>query len=180
VRQAHPQEQTRTQRAPAEVANNRQFPRENSTGGVTAGFSVEPGEPKGHRPVRQFWLFWVPLIRGGAAAALTRSSAALPRARCYQAYSLKSRVPMDHGTKQSDHPPKRSVAERYWGYCPAVVPKALTVSIRAAVLPRRSTSALFMRRSKKGAEGRLTFCPRALFVFEDSRCEGYCLAVPRD
>jgi hypothetical protein len=57
----------------------------------------------------------VTLTRGGAAAALARSAAALPRAICCQAYSLKSRVMMDRGTKQSDFPPNRSFVERYWG-----------------------------------------------------------------
>jgi hypothetical protein len=40
-------------------------------------------------------VFVVQLTRGGAAAAHARSSAALPRAICCQAYSLKSRVPVE-------------------------------------------------------------------------------------
>jgi hypothetical protein len=59
---------------------------------VTAGFSVEPSEPKGHRPVRPFGVFVVQLTRGGASGTAARSAAALPRAIRCQAYSLKSRV----------------------------------------------------------------------------------------
>ena len=40
-------------------------------------------------------VFVVQITRGGAAAAHARSSAALPRAICCQAYSLKSRVPVE-------------------------------------------------------------------------------------
>jgi hypothetical protein len=40
-------------------------------------------------------VFVVQLTRGGAAGTHARSSAALPRAICGQAYSLKSRVPVE-------------------------------------------------------------------------------------
>ena len=47
-------------------------------------------------------VFVVQLTRGGAAGTHARSSAALPRAICYQAYSLQSRVPMECGAKESN------------------------------------------------------------------------------
>jgi hypothetical protein len=62
--------------------------------GFSAGFCVEPSEPKGHRPVR-------------AAGTHARSSAALPRAICCQAYSLKSRVPVERGAGGGDWQPAK-------------------------------------------------------------------------
>jgi hypothetical protein len=47
----------------------------------------------------------VQLTRGGAAGTHARSSAALPRAICCQAYSLKSRVPVERGGKESNRHP---------------------------------------------------------------------------
>ena len=44
-------------------------------------------------------VFVVQLTRGGASGTLARSAAALPRAICYQAYSLKRWVTMDRGIK---------------------------------------------------------------------------------
>ncbi len=52
-------------------------------------------------------VFVVQITRGGAAAAHARSSAALPRAICCQAYSLKSRVPVERGAGAGDRQPKK-------------------------------------------------------------------------
>jgi hypothetical protein len=73
--------------------------------GFQAGFCVEPSEPKGHRPVRPSWFSLYQLTRGGAAATHARSSAALPRAIYCQAYSLKSRVPVERRADGGDRQP---------------------------------------------------------------------------
>jgi hypothetical protein len=44
-------------------------------------------------------VFVVQITRGGAAGTHARSSAALPRAICCQAYSLKSRVPVERSAR---------------------------------------------------------------------------------
>jgi hypothetical protein len=52
-------------------------------------------------------VFVVQITRGGAAAAHASSSAALPRAICCQAYSLKSRVPVERGAGGGDRQPAK-------------------------------------------------------------------------
>ena len=52
-------------------------------------------------------VFVVQLTRGGAAGTHARSSAALPGAKCCQAYSLKSRVPMERGVEDGGRPPNK-------------------------------------------------------------------------
>jgi hypothetical protein len=51
--------------------------------------------------------FVVQLTRGGAAGTHPRSSAALPRAICCQAYSLRSRVPVERGAGGGDRQPEK-------------------------------------------------------------------------
>ena len=52
-------------------------------------------------------VFVVQITRGGAAGTYARSSAALPRAICCQAYSLKSRVPVERGAGGGDWQPAK-------------------------------------------------------------------------
>jgi hypothetical protein len=52
-------------------------------------------------------VFVVQITRGGAAGTQARSSAALPRAICCQAYSLKSRVPVERGAGGGDRQPAK-------------------------------------------------------------------------
>ena len=52
-------------------------------------------------------VFVVQIPRGGAAGTHARSSAALPRAVCCQAFGLKSRVPLERGAKGGDRQPKK-------------------------------------------------------------------------
>ena len=47
------------------------------------------------------------ITRGGAAGTPARSSAALPRAICCQAYSLKSRVPVERRAGSGDRQPEK-------------------------------------------------------------------------
>jgi hypothetical protein len=56
-------------------------------------------------------VFVVQITRGGAAAAHARSSAALPRAICCQADSLKSRVPVERGAGGGE--PKNGVRSSF-------------------------------------------------------------------
>ncbi len=51
--------------------------------------------------------FVVQLTRGGAAGTHASSSAALPRAICCQAYSLKSRVPVERRAGAGDQQPAK-------------------------------------------------------------------------
>ena len=52
-------------------------------------------------------VFVVQITRGGAAGTHARSSAALPRAICCQAYSLKSRVPVERRAGGGDRLPAK-------------------------------------------------------------------------
>jgi hypothetical protein len=52
-------------------------------------------------------VFVVQITGGGAAGTHARSSAALPRAICCQAYSLKSRVPVERGAGGGDRQPAK-------------------------------------------------------------------------
>jgi hypothetical protein len=55
------------------------------------------------------------ITRGGAAETHASSSAALPRAICCQAYSLKSRVPVERRAGGVTGNPQSCCIERYWG-----------------------------------------------------------------
>jgi hypothetical protein len=52
-------------------------------------------------------VFVVQITRGGLAGTHASSSATLPRAICCQAYSLKSRVPVERGAGGGDRQPAK-------------------------------------------------------------------------